>query len=213
MKKIFLIWAFSAFLGLNLYGQDDPMQEKEKKNENTEDSDSEESDVFKKRDNPQNPNEPSWRDKVFFGGNFWLQFGNVTYVEIAPIVGYRLTPQLQVGAGVSYQYYRVRDFFNMNGGLSTSTYGGRAFGRYFLYSNLFLHAEAEALNLPYVSYLNVPSGELVRGWVPALLGGGGYSFPIGQRGALQMTILYNVLWERNRSFNASPWVTRMGFTF
>jgi hypothetical protein len=147
------------------------------------------------------------KDRIFYGGNFSLQLGNVTFIDVSPYVGYRLTPQFQAGVGATYQYLSYRNF---GGGLrlNSSVYGGRGFLRYFvLPPRFFLHTEYEQLNLYRINQL---TGEGNRQWIPAYFVGGGYSQLIGNRSAFNITILYNLIWDA-RSAYASPWVVRAGF--
>ncbi|MCS7018539.1 MAG: hypothetical protein RMJ87_06750 [Cytophagales bacterium] len=147
-------------------------------------------------------------DRVRFGGNFSFQFGNVTFIDVSPLVFYQATPQLQVGVGATYQYIR----FNFRGFNTTanSIYGGRVFGRFFPFASspFFAHAEYENLNVAYFDQL---VGEVRRGWVPGTFLGGGYSQPMGRRAAFNLTVLYNFSWNQLRSPYASPWVVRAGF--
>jgi len=190
----YLIYVFFSLFALTSFAQDDPMKKKE---ENGNDS--------------QNQQQAApWQDKVFFGGNFALQFGNITVIDVSPLVGYRLNEKMQVGAGFTYQYFS-RDYGN-GYKYSNSIYGGRLFGRYFIAPTLFLHGEYENINLPYWDFSQTSTGELQRAWTSGLLAGGGYSVPLGMRTALNMTVLYNFFWDSQRSASASPWVVRMGFT-
>ena len=49
---------------------------------------------------------PAISERIFFGGNFGLQFGTVTNIQIAPIVGFWLRPRIAVAVGPEYQYYK-----------------------------------------------------------------------------------------------------------
>ncbi|MCS6967356.1 MAG: hypothetical protein RMJ44_02930 [Cytophagales bacterium] len=155
--------------------------------------------------------EPSrFIDRLRVGGNFSFQFGNVTFIDISPLVFYQVTPQLHAGTGVTYQYIR----FNFRGfsSSSNSIYGGRVFGRFFPFvsSPFFAHAEYETLNVAFFDQL---TGEVRRDWVPGTFLGGGYIQQLGQRAAFNLTILYNFSWNQFRSPYASPWVVRAGFHF
>jgi hypothetical protein len=144
----------------------------------------------------------SFSERVFFGGNFGLQFGNITFIDISPLVGYRVTDRSAAGAGISYMYYR--EYFPGIYEFSTSIYGGRLFGRYFILDNIFAHAEYEVLNLE--SYYDQRRLNVV-----SLLGGGGYRQHIGGRTFLNAMILWN--------FNESAYspyrnpIIRMGINF
>lgn len=57
--------------------------------------------TFAQRSTPKDPS------PVFFGGNFGLNFSNNYWlVNVSPMIGYRLTPPLSIGAGLIYQYER-----------------------------------------------------------------------------------------------------------
>ena len=153
---------------------------------------------------------PSFRDRLFFGGNFGLQFGNVTNIDISPLVGYRITPKFSAGLGITYQYIRYNDF-----DYNTSVYGGRLFSRFIVTgpnapTNVFIHAEYEILNGDVIN----PNTLLIeKDWVPGAFAGLGFIQGIGGRAAFGLTVLYNFLYDPERSFYGSPWVVRAGFTF
>jgi hypothetical protein len=149
-------------------------------------------------------------DRIYFGGNFGLQFGTYTHIEASPIVGYMINNKLSAGAGVIYQYFRIRGNSQV-GDYETNIYGGKLFGRYNFSSQLFGYTEYENINLDVI--FNTPSGyELGRAWVPAYFIGGGYFQPIGNRAGFTVMALYNILHNPARSPYNSPFVLRMGFT-
>ncbi|TAH21170.1 MAG: hypothetical protein EAZ08_04000 [Cytophagales bacterium] len=156
-------------------------------------------------------NSPSWRDKVRLGGNFGLQFGSITFINVSPLVMYQATDRTQIGVGITYQYVRFSSTIVRNAS-GSSIFGGRVFARYFLFPGIFAHGEYEMLNNTYYDPL---VNELRRDWIPAGFAGGGYSQQLGGgRSAFNVTILYNLLYEQyqSRSIYASPWVIRMGIT-
>lgn len=149
-------------------------------------------------------------DRLYLGGNFGLQFGTITHVEVSPIVGYMINDRLSAGFGGIYQYFRVRGS-NRVADYETNIYGGKLFGRYNFSQLLFGYTEYENINLDVV--LNTPNGfELGRAWVPAFFIGGGYFQPIGNRAGVTAMLLYNVLYDVSRSPYNSPFVLRVGFT-
>jgi hypothetical protein len=129
-------------------------------------------------------------DRVFIGGNLGLQFGDLTFVDISPLVGYRVTDQLAVGIGGTYIYYRYRDFY---GEFKTNIYGGRLFGRYYFIEELFGHVEYEILNLERPDDFNY--NQLRRANITSIFVGGGYRQYIGERAALELMALYNLTEE------------------
>jgi hypothetical protein len=122
-------------------------------------------------------------DKVYFGGNFGMQFGTSTFIDISPLVGYRITDKFSLGVGVTYQYYHYRD---LNFNLETNVYGGRVFGRYLFTDYLFGHLEYEYLNLEAFDFFPPRRVD-----VESILGGGGYMQRVGRNAAIVAMILYN----------------------
>lgn len=131
----------------------------------------------------KHPPKERFLDRVFVGGNLGLQFGTVTFAEISPLVGYRLTDKISVGVGVTYQYYHYQDrYYNFQ----TNVYGGRVFGRYFFTNNLFAHAEYEYLNLEAFDFF-----PRRRVDVESFLAGGGYIQRFGRNSGIVAMVLYN----------------------
>jgi hypothetical protein len=177
-----------------------------------------------RRDTTQNDNRRtgntesnSWRDRVRLGGNFGLQFGNITFIDVSPLVLYQVTDRTQFGVGITYQYVRFNNVRTFGGGTLSSSgnsiYGGRTFMRYFLFPGIFAQGEYEMLSTRYYDYSSL-TPELKRALVPAGFVGGGYSQPISGRSAFNITVLYNLLYEQYRaqSIYASPLVIRAGVT-
>ncbi len=147
-------------------------------------------------------------DRLYFGGNFGLQFGSFTHIEASPIVGYMINDKLSVGVGVIYQYFRIRGNSQI-GDYETNIYGGKLFGRYNISQQLFGYTEYENINRDFRPTL---SSDLSRIWVPALFIGGGYFQPIGNNAGFTVMALYNLLHYPGRSPYNSPFVFRLGFT-
>ncbi len=156
------------------------------------------------RSNPEE-NSEFW-DKVYFGGNFWVQFGTLTYVDISPLVGYRFTENFSAGPGITYQYLRYKRL-----DYSTSVYGGRVFARHTIARQFFVEAQYENLNVEFPVVVN-GSFDYVREWVPGAFLGGGIYQPIGRRAAVILSVLYNFTYVDGKSPYNSPWVFNVGFT-
>ncbi len=144
------------------------------------------------------------KDRLYYGGNFSLQFGTFTLVDVSPLVGVMITPRFSSGVGVTYQYFNDRRFV----GGQTSSYGGRLFSRFNVLENIFLHAEYETINF---DNYNIIADRFERIWSRALFLGGGYFAPFGERGGANFTFLYNVLHDNLRSPYGEPYVIRVGF--
>ncbi|REG90928.1 hypothetical protein [Algoriphagus antarcticus] len=146
----------------------------------------------------------AFKDRLYYGGNFGMQFGTVTLLDFSPLVGVMITPKFSSGVGITYQYFNDRRFI----GGETSSYGGRLFSRYNIFPNIFLHAEYETINFDNYNRL---SERFERIWSNALFLGGGYFAPFGSRGGANFTFLYNVLHDNLRSPYGEPYVIRVGF--
>lgn len=157
---------------------------------------------------PQGPRENFW-DKIYIGGNIGLQFGSVTYVNLSPQIGYRVTKRFIPGIGITYIYYsyKIPGYAREE----TNIYGGSIFGKYFFTDNLFGHVEYEELNIE--GYDEFIPPHFKRSWVPAFLVGGGYSQPIGEHGFVQLMVLFEVLQDRNSLYYGQNPIVRIGFGF
>ncbi len=146
----------------------------------------------------------SWRDKVFFGGRLGLQFGDLTAIDVSPMVGYRIKPIWHVGLGLSYGYNYYR-----SAAVSNSTYSVRAFQRFFIFENLFAHTEIETLNSKVFTSFNPV--ESYRKWINSYLVGGGYFQKMGAHSGMYLMVLWN-LNETKFTPYSNP-IIRVGFVF
>ncbi|MCX6235107.1 MAG: hypothetical protein NT175_10400 [Bacteroidetes bacterium] len=128
---------------------------------------------------------PRFIDRLFFGGNFGLQFGTMTLVEVSPLVWCSITPRLISGVGVTYEYYKDSRYSYV---YTTNIYGGRVLLNYFVFKNIFAHAEYELLN--YDAYITPFTTERVN--VNSWLVGGGFRQMIGGRSFMTLSILWNL---------------------
>ncbi|MDH3710314.1 MAG: hypothetical protein OER04_10525 [Cyclobacteriaceae bacterium] len=157
-------------------------------------------------------NENRFFDRVYFGGNFGLQFGDFTVIDISPLAGYMLTPRLSVGPGITYQYLKGEAIDLFTGRLyeyDTNIFGWRVFGRYNITQQFFAYTEYESLKLDYPS---LDGTELVRDWVPGYFIGGGFFQPVGGRAGLGLTLLLNLLHDDRQSPYNSELIIRAGIT-
>ncbi len=134
--------------------------------------------------------------RLYLGGG--IGFGISSYATslmIAPVVGYRLTPDVDIGARVNYAYNRYNDTY-YGAKFSTNNIGIGGFARYYLFffNDLFIHAEYEALNYDKYVSLNANNEiEKERAWVSSLFLGGGYRQWVGQNAFVGITVLWNLL--------------------
>lgn len=155
---------------------------------------------------PRNKRPPGERpiDKVFFGGNFGLQVGSVTYVNLAPIVGYKVTERYRVGVGINYIY---TNYF----GQSDHLIGGRLFQQFFVWKGILLHAEYEFMDYP-TGYFK-PGGKEIHNIGNAFNIGAGYQQNFGRRAFTNVIVLYNVIHDRNNTIYNTPWSLRFTVGF
>lgn len=134
------------------------------------------------------------RDRLVFGGNFGLSFGTITYVDLSPLVGIKVTDKFIPSIGGIYTYYRYesRSFV-----YSTNMYGARVQAQYFFWPQLFGQVGYDYINRnnPYSPDPN-KRVNVENYWV-----GGGYRQMLGSSAALQLSVLYNL--NQNRY---SPYV-------
>lgn len=152
----------------------------------------------KKRPKPQKPN------RWFVGGMIGAGFSSYSsYVEVSPLVGFKITPAFHVGTRITYIYnsYVAYRGTMAEKRVNLNHYGASLFARYIIFKGLFAQAEYEALSFDYY--------EFPREWISSLFIGGGYYQNIGGRGFASFAILFNVL-ENVDSPYTNP-VIRIGF--
>jgi len=154
-----------------------------------------------------------------FGGNFGAGFSNgFSYVNVSPRMYYLATEKLWLGTGLTFIW--SKDNYYLPPFDQQFVYGLNFSAQYMLFGPLFLQAEYEPLSFErYTGGLDPNSGRFVvtgeeRVWINSLFLGGGISQPIGGRGRLFVSVLYNVTWSNSLdSYYGSPWVFRIGAGF
>ncbi|MDR0815775.1 MAG: hypothetical protein LBN37_08515 [Bacteroidales bacterium] len=171
----------------------------------------------------------TFKDRLFFGGNFGLMIGQFTDIELSPHVGYYITNRWAAGVGITYEYYNnkyhFQDPYPPYGfeRYESHIYGGRLFTNYVLVNNvndyiplglnfrIFAHAEYEMLAYEkgFFRY-----GDQGRQLINSFLVGGGFRFPMGKRSSMNLTLL----WKLNSNdflsdiYGSGP-VIRIGYNF
>ena len=144
------------------------------------------------------PGQKRWFTGGMIGGGFSTYNA---YVQVAPIVGYKVTPRLDVGTRLTYIYESYKDYTGFRHNLHS--YGASVFTRYRMFSFLFAHVEYEILSVPIYPY------EGDRRSVNGLFLGGGFMQRMGGAGFATVSILYNVL-DATYSPYSNPLI-RIGF--
>lgn len=166
--------------------------------------------------NDNSTNGSKFVHKLFTGGTVGLQFGNYTYINLAPIIGYRFNEYISCGLGPNYIYYRQKDYYTSTI-YKANIYGGNFFTRIYFLKNVipsikdfYLHGEFEMLSLetdifdPYQYYHTSD-----RYWVKSVYGGAGIRQYLSERAFMTITVLYNFNETMDNPFD--PLVYRVGF--
>lgn len=157
------------------------------------------------------------KDRFYSGGNFGFNIsGGLMYVEVAPLLGYKITEEFSAGVTAKYMYLGpVNRSVNF---LSYKYYGGGVFARYKITESILASAEYELLN---VQDLNPNSGTYgERTFSNVLLLGAGYRNEIANNFYLQLFLLYDVIDDPNSPYrynylfgpNGIPIIYRIGFS-
>jgi hypothetical protein len=153
---------------------------------------------------PPPPPKKSLSERLYFGGNVGVSFGDVTYVDVSPYMGIDLGHNWSGGLGV---FYRYRDDERYEPNLSTSDYGASVFARYRPVPPLYLHAEYSWTDFEYP----LLGGGTARDDYTAVLLGGGFVKPLGGRSAFIVQALYDVSWsDDDPTPYDSPWLISAG---
>jgi hypothetical protein len=147
----------------------------------------------------------TFKDKLYWGGNFGLSFGSYTNIQIAPVIHYAYTDELIVGLGLDYTYFKdTRDpFFSFEG----SIWGPRIFGRYFVLDDFFIHAEFQQ-----IIFKDQYSNSLLKDtWISEskFYAGGGYRSWIGTNSYMFIMLLFD-LQDSEIFFGTNPFI-QVGF--
>lgn len=125
---------------------------------------------------------------IYYGGGLGLQVGNITLIDVSPLVGIKVTPRISLGISPTYKYYSYKNYYSTSSDLRTNVYGGSLFARVLIIENLFAHAEYEMLQYNtkqpgYSDYLKKYNSLLV---------GGGYRQPISANASMYILVLWNL---------------------
>ncbi len=71
-----------------------------------------------------------FKERVFFGGNVGAWFGPTTYLNLSPLVGYKINKELSVGVGFTYNYFS-QTYLGQK--YVATIYGSNTFARYFYF--------------------------------------------------------------------------------
>jgi hypothetical protein len=155
----------------------------------------------KEETKPETTKPVSKENRWYYGGNIGFSFwNNYFYLGVYPMVGYKVTPQLSLGAKIGYAYISDNRYDPLPA-INTSNYGASVFSRYRIIPQLYVHAE-----FAYWSYENayLQNNSVVteRNWVPFLLLGGGVSQNVGPNVWLFAEVLFDVINDNNSPYES-----------
>lgn len=163
------------------------------------------------------------KSRLFFGGNFGLSFGDFTFINISPQVGYRINRYLAAGVGVNGQYTNIKTRINGQT-IEREEYGVagmNVFARAYPINQIFVQVQPELNYIwgNYKYYLTPPTESTLNAKIlPSMLIGAGGALPLGQAGSLLLMLQYDVL-HKNSTFSdpGTPYGSRIfysvGFNF
>lgn len=151
----------------------------------------------------------SIKDRFYVGGWLGAAFGDVvSSAQVAPEVGFIVVPKFHLGGSLVYRYRKDKRF---EPDLSTTQWGGALYGRYFVYSPIFLQAGVEQISWEFP--VSTPEGDLsvIDADHTAVLVGPGFALPLGPKVASYMTFLYDVNYDSSGPNPYDrPWMIRVG---
>ncbi|WP_336515889.1 hypothetical protein [Pollutibacter soli] len=158
------------------------------------------------------------KSKLFFGGYFGISFGNSTFVNVSPQVGYRFNNWFAAGAGVNFIYsnFLYYDIYgNKDYRYEYGSTGLNIFGRVYPIQFAFLQLQPEINYIWGKEKFYNPAFEykLDPKFRPTLLAGVGAAIPAG-RGAILLMLQYDLIQSENPAspYGRNPFFS-MGFTF
>lgn len=142
----------------------------------------------------QGPGPDNFWPNVRYGGGVGLGFGSNSFnIALSPSAIYDTRTGLALGVGLSFNYAKLGD-------TKLTAYGGSLLSYYNPVDFIQLSAEFEQLRIN--RKFEFP-GETIEDqyWLPALFLGAGY----GNRNVV-VGIRYDVLYDKERSLYADPWI-------
>ncbi len=190
---------------------------KEKRKKADEDTTKEKPKKTVENNNRDNDDEDEIGRRWLTGGNFWLQFGNPTFIDISPTLGYRLTRNLIGGVGVGYLYsrFQLNNRLGRTLDLQNQIYSGRLYLQYIINTEqifgegnrLFLYSEYELLRSDYYDRTN----EIQRiAFVQRPQIGAGLQQRLGKV-YVNLMVLYNLNYLEDITPYPTPVTVRIGF--
>lgn len=155
--------------------------------------------------------------RLVFGGNLGASFGDYTFVNVSPQVGYMFSNMFTAGAGINYVHSSYKTRYSNEEITESYNYAGiNLFGRVFPTNFLFASLQPE-INYSWgkIKFENntQPDIEQDAEWIPTILVGAGVMMGgRGGRGGLMLSIQYDLAQNPRSPYGTSPFIG-MGFSF
>lgn len=137
-----------------------------------------------KKEEPEDEEKVPFSERLVYGGNLGLWFGSFNYVQLNPMVGYKLTDWWAAGPGFNYTYFG-------NSRANINYYGPSVWTRVRPLPGFYLHTEFSALKTNYYDKT-----------VPVWLVGGGV-VARGDFASLALFLMYDVIQDDNSPYYGS----------
>lgn len=169
----------------------------------------------RKPETQQRPDRKFDPSKLVFGGNMGLNFGDFTFVNLSPQVGYQFSDFITAGAGVNYVATSIKTRnFNTGDELFRENYGYAGlnlFTRVFPVNFLFVSLQPE-MNYSWgkIKFKDGrPDQQLEASWIPSALVGAGAVLGGGRAGrGMLLSVQYDLAQDPR-----SPYGTRAFINF
>jgi len=135
------------------------------------------------------------KNRWVLGGNFGGFIGQVSFVQLNPMLGYKLTENLTTGVGLNYILAGSQS-------VTMNIVGGSVWSRYKILPNLYVHSEFEHLQIS----AKILGNEAYRATAPVFMVGGGYL-----QGNFGVTVLYDFIQDPDSPYQTP--IIRIGGLF
>ena len=124
----------------------------------------------------------------YFGGGIGMSFGDYTNINVAPQVGYRFGRHFSLGAGVSYNYYKDKDYDN-----TLNYLGANLNAKLYPIDYLFVFVQPEVQH----RWGRLGREKRDESTFGVMLAGAGLSLPVSYNTRLVVSAYYDVLQNKH----------------
>ncbi len=150
---------------------------------------------------------PSFKDRLIYGGNLGLVIGTSTYINVSPMVGYKVTPDFSAGTGIIFEYMNDKRYTPT---FETAIFGAKLFAQQVLFDFAVLYGEFNLISLETKYYHWEKYPEQKRFLLPVPWVGGGIHQRMGN-GGVSLMVLFNLNSSKHSPY--PPYELRVGFFF